>query len=38
MDHEGKTLGDEGIYYMCCTYPLAGAALVAVRSVDRPNL
>ena len=24
--------------YMCGTYPLAGAALVAVRSVDRPNL
>ena len=24
--------------YMCGTYPLAGAALVAVRSVVRPNL
>ena len=26
------------IYYICCTYPLAGAAFMAVRSVVRPNL
>ena len=30
--------GLRGRHYRCCTYPLAGAALVDVRLVGRPNL